>query len=114
MGAVVSATPLKPGHCIVFPVAEIDSWLDASPEVLNEVMAVAQQVGRAIRTAYQPVKVGLVVGGIAVRHLHVHLVPIDTVAELEMHRQRQDATAEELVEVQRRVVAALTAQGNQA
>jgi diadenosine tetraphosphate (Ap4A) HIT family hydrolase len=84
--ALVNATPVKPGHCIVVPRAEVDSWLDADPALLAHLLAVSQRVGRAITAVYHPVKVGLAVAGIQVRHLHLHLVPIDQVSELDLTR----------------------------
>ncbi len=46
-------------------------------------MAVASEIGRAIHAVYRPAKVGLMIAGLEDPHLHVHLVPIDGVGDLD-------------------------------
>jgi diadenosine tetraphosphate (Ap4A) HIT family hydrolase len=85
--AMLSATPLNPGHTLVLPIREVDDWVDLEPALLEQLMHVAQQVAAALRVAFRPVKVGVMIAGIEVRHVHVHLVPIDAVRELSFDRQ---------------------------
>ncbi len=71
--AFLTIAPLKPGHALIVPRAEVDSWTDLEPDVMKHLTGVAQAVGRALDKAYQPEKVGLVILGLEVRHVHLHV-----------------------------------------
>lgn len=105
--AFLTKDPLKPGHTLVVPVEEVDHWLDASPELWAHLTQVARKVGQAIQRAYQPTKVGMMIAGLEVPHLHIHLVPIDGVNDMDFANAMQDAPAEELDEAQRKIKNAL-------
>ena len=73
--AFLSVNPLGPGHTLVVPRAEIDQWVDAAPELLGHLTAVAHAVGDAVRRVWAPPRVGLLVAGFEVPHLHVPVFP---------------------------------------
>jgi len=81
--AFLSINPLKPGHTLVVPRKEIDHWIDADDDLRNHLMATAHAIGRALHGAYRPPKVGLMLAGLEVPHLHIHLVPIWDVNDLD-------------------------------
>lgn len=85
--AFLSGAPLTHGHALVVPRQEVDDWVDLEPALLHHLMDVAQEVARAMHAAFQPVKVGMVIAGIEVRHVHVHLAPINAVRDLNFDRQ---------------------------
>ena len=74
--------PLKPGHTLVVPVDEVDHWLDLDPELARHLMDVSQQVGKAIDRAFEPEKVGLIIAGLEVSHVHLHVTPIHALQDL--------------------------------
>ncbi len=71
----LSINPLGPGHTLVVPRAEVDQWVDADPALLAHLTAVSQAIGTAVREIWQPPRVGLLVAGFEVSHLHVHVFP---------------------------------------
>lgn len=71
----LSINPLGPGHTLVVPRLEIDQWVDAEPALLTHLTGVAQAIGAAVREIWQPPRVGLLVAGFEVPHLHVHVFP---------------------------------------
>ncbi len=71
--AFLTIAPLQPGHTLIVPRAEVDSWTDLEPDVMKHLTGVAQAIGRALDKAYQPEKVGLVILGLEVRHVHLHV-----------------------------------------
>lgn len=73
--AFLSANPLAPGHTLVVPRAEVDHWVDAPPELLGHLTAVAHAVGAAVQEVWAPPRVGLIVAGFEVPHLHLHVFP---------------------------------------
>jgi histidine triad (HIT) family protein len=73
--AFLSVNPLGPGHTLVVPREEVDQWVDAPPELLAHLTTVAHAVGAAVRAVWDPPRVGLLVAGFEVPHLHVHVFP---------------------------------------
>lgn len=81
--AFLSIAPLKLGHTLVVPRAEVDHWIDLDPDVNAHLMRVAQQIATAQQQAFSPVRVGLMIAGLEVPHVHLHVVPIDAMADLD-------------------------------
>jgi histidine triad (HIT) family protein len=94
--AFLSIAPLQPGHTLVVPVDEVDDWTDADPDLLGHLIAVARTVGRAQHRVYRPVKVGMMIAGLEVPHLHLHVVPIATVTDLDFSNADASVTSDEL------------------
>ncbi len=84
--AFLSINPLQPGHTLVVPVEEIDHWIDAPADLHAHLMSVAHRIGNAQQQAFEPVKVGLMIAGLEVPHLHVHVVPIRGVHDLDFSK----------------------------
>ncbi|MDT7614435.1 MAG: hypothetical protein QOF00_1882 [Pseudonocardiales bacterium] len=71
----LSVNPLGPGHTLVVPRVEVDQWLDADPDLLAHLTAVSHAIGDAVRTIWNPPRVGWLVAGFEVPHLHLHVFP---------------------------------------
>jgi histidine triad (HIT) family protein len=76
--AFLTIRPLRPGHTLVVPRLEVDHWLDLEPVLLGHVISVSHQIGRALQHGFHPVRVGMIITGLEVPHVHVHLVPFHT------------------------------------
>jgi histidine triad (HIT) family protein len=74
--AFLSINPVRPGHTLVVPRAEVDHWIDLDRDLAAHLMDVAQQVGRAQQSALQPTRIGLLIAGLEVPHTHLHLIPM--------------------------------------
>ena len=94
--AFLSICPLKPGHTLVVPREEVDHWIDLEPELASHLMAVSQKIGRAIQHGFSPAKVGVTIVGLEVRHVHIHLVPIDDIRDMDFDRQDRNPRGEDL------------------
>ena len=105
--AFLTIEPLSPGHTLVVPRAEVDSWLDLDQDTLSHLMSVAQTIGRAIESAYQPAKVGLMIAGLEVPHVHIHVTQMNNVQDLDFARANRSATDRELDEAAEALQAAL-------
>ena len=79
----MSINPLRPGHTLVVPRLEVDHWLDCPPELRDHLFGVSQTISAAIAEVYKPEKVGLLIAGLEVPHMHIHLVPINGVHDLD-------------------------------
>ncbi|GAA1300709.1 HIT family protein [Pseudonocardia xinjiangensis] len=71
----LSINPLGPGHTLVVPREEVDQWVDADPGLLAHLTSVSRAIGAAVQEVWQPPRVGLLVAGFEVPHLHVHVFP---------------------------------------
>ena len=94
--AFLEIRPLKPGHTLVIPKKETDYFFDLSDAETAGLMAFCKKIAVGIKKATPCEKVAGVVYGLAVRHAHVHLIPVDgTPGELDFRNQR-DARPEDL------------------
>jgi histidine triad (HIT) family protein len=108
----LSIAPLRPGHTLVVPVQEIDHWLDVPPELLQHLTLVAQKIGQAVQRTFRPEKVGLMIAGLEVRHVHLHLVPIHSLGDLDFAKADANAKPEALDAAAEKLRAALREAGH--
>ncbi|MET0629196.1 MAG: HIT family protein [Acidimicrobiia bacterium] len=80
--AFLSINPMHPGHTLVVPRAEVDHWIDLEPDLATHLFGVAQLIGRAQDAALGARRIGVVIAGDEVPHVHLHVVPFDSVVEL--------------------------------
>jgi len=105
--AFMTIAPISEGHTLVIPRQEVDHWLDMPPDLAGKVMLASQIVGKGIYHAYDPIKVGVMVAGLEVPHVHYHLIPIHKISDLNFALQKADTTQEELAEAAAKIRAAL-------
>jgi histidine triad (HIT) family protein len=80
--AFLTINPITPGHLLVVPREPVDHWLDMPPDLTAHLTTVAQTLGRALQRAFAPEKVGLIIAGLEVRHVHLHVLPINALGDL--------------------------------
>ena len=101
--AFLEIRPLAAGHTLVIPKEEIDYFFDLDDSKMVALMKFSKKVAAAVQRAVPCEKVAVVVYGLAVRHAHVHLIPVNgTPGELDFRNQR-DATTEELTVVAKKI-----------
>ena len=110
--AFLSINPLRDGHTLVVPRVEADHWIDLTPDDLTHATLVARTIGASMQKAFPSEKVGLMLVGLEVPHVHLHVVPIDHVSDVEFRNQRSDVPDEELSAVAARLRAQLVADGH--
>lgn len=108
--AFLTIEPMTPGHTLVVPRAEIDNWHDVDPAVFNHVMAVSQRIGKAVCTAFDTERAGLIIAGLEVPHLHVHVFPARDLADFGFAHVDRNPSPESLDEAQAKIKAALAEQ----
>ena len=110
--AFLSINPLRHGHTLVVPVEEVDHWLDLDPDLNAHVLAVGQRIGQAQMAALSPTRVGLIIAGMEVPHMHLHVVPIDTEQDLDFRNAARHADPADLDQARSALVAALRDAGH--
>ncbi len=94
------------------PVAEVDHWIDLDAGLAAHLMDVARHVGRAQMQAFSPTRIGLIIAGLEVPHTHLHLIPIDSEADLRFARADHDPDPDALDEAAERLRTALRDDGH--
>lgn len=107
--AFLSINPLRPGHVLVVPRAEVDHWIDLEPDEWRHLTTAAQRLAVALQHAYAPTRVGMMLAGLEVPHVHIHLVPIDGVHDLDFGNADPDPDPADLDAAAERIRAAIHA-----
>jgi histidine triad (HIT) family protein len=80
----------------VVPRDEVDHWLDLPTERMQHLTHVSHCIGNAISEVWRPVKVGTMILGLEVPHVHIHLVPIWEPRDMDFGNADADARPEDL------------------
>lgn len=105
--AFLDIFPMVKGHVLVIPKLEIDKFFDLPDDYLSELLIFAKPIAKAIEKAFPCDRCGIEVIGLEVPHAHMHLLPISSSDDLNFTRKKLQLSAEELVEVQQQILAAM-------
>lgn len=94
--AFLDINPLAKGHTLVIPKKEIDYIFDMDDTWYSEFQLFAKQVAHAIKKVIPCEKIGVAVIGLEVAHAHIHLVPINSINDLDFGKPNLKLTPEEL------------------
>ncbi|MFM7021720.1 MAG: HIT family protein [Flavobacteriales bacterium] len=93
--AFLDVSPLKKGHVLVVPKLEIDYIFDMEDQLLADLHIFSKKVAKALKKTIPCKRIGTAVIGLEVPHTHIHLVPMDTIADLDFTKPRAQFTKEE-------------------
>ena len=105
--AFLDITPLVEGHALVIPKKEIDYIFDMDEESYFGLTLFAKIVATGLKKAIPCVKVGVAVIGLEVPHVHIHLIPMNTVSDMNFSKPKLTPTQEELAETALQIKAQL-------
>ena len=108
--AILTIQPHHPGHVLVIPVEEVADWEDIEPNNWAHLMKVAQQFGGVIKKLHHPPKVGLAAVGFEIPHVHIHVIPLYEIADID-HDKAKQASPDDLVKEANKLMEAIKAQG---
>jgi len=97
--AFLDINPLQKGHTLVVPKVEVDRYYDLPSETLSELTFFSKQVARAIKAAYPCDRIGVAVIGLEVPHAHLHLIPINRMADMDFWSPKLELSPEEFLEI---------------
>jgi histidine triad (HIT) family protein len=101
--AFLDITPLVTGHTLVVPKKEVDYIFDLDDETTAGLHIFAKQVGRAVKKAIPCKRIGVAVIGLEVPHTHIHLVPMNSMGDINFTKSKLNPSEEELAEVAERI-----------
>ena len=93
--AIMTIQPIRAGHLIVIPNEEVNHWDDVPPATAAHLMKISQMLAKAIKSVVTCKRVGMTIIGLEVPHTHIHLIPIDSMADLDF-KNASAASAEAL------------------
>lgn len=97
--AFLDIMPLRKGHVLVIPKVEVDYIFDLEDELLGRMMIFSKEVAKKIKQAFPCKKIGVTVIGLEVPHAHIHLVPINTLNDMNFAQEKLSLTSEELSQI---------------
>ncbi len=107
--AFLDINPLAKGHTLVIPKKETDYIFALSDEDLAGMMVFAKKVALAIEKVVPCKKVGIAVLGLEVPHAHIHVVPINTVYDIDFKQPKLKFTNEEYEEISKEIASKIKA-----
>lgn len=93
--AFLDINPLAEGHTLVVPKKEVDYIFDLDDETLAGMMLFAKQLAKRIKSVTGCKRVAVVVLGLEVPHAHIHLIPMNSEADVDFHREKLQLTPEQ-------------------
>ena len=88
--AFLDIQPLAKGHTLVVPKKEVDYIFDLNDNLLAEMMAFSKIVAKKIEKVIPCERIGVSVVGLEVPHAHIHLIPINGVADMNFERPKKE------------------------
>lgn len=104
--AFLDIMPLAEGHTLVIPKKETDYIFDLGDEELSRLMVFSKSVAKKVGKAIPCKKVGVAVIGLEVPHCHIHLVPLQNVADINFEKEKLSLSPEKMQAIQKQILSA--------
>ncbi len=104
--AFLDINPMAPGHTLVIPRKETDYLFDLSAEEYGELMEFARKVALKLKKAVPCKRIGVAVLGMEVPHAHIHLVPLQSEADMDFRAPKLSLSAEEMTDIAKAIAEA--------
>lgn len=106
--AFLDVRPVKKGHVLVIPKKEIDYLFDMPEQEYLDLQNFARKVGIALKQAIPCQRIGTAVVGLEVPHVHIHLIPLDSIQDLNFSNPRLKFSKEEFQSIADQIAGAMT------
>ncbi|MCI6338381.1 MAG: HIT family protein [Prevotella sp.] len=97
--AFLDINPVAKGHTLVIPRREVDYIFDMADEEIAEYQVFAKKVAMALKKAFPCRKVAQVVLGLEVPHAHIHLIPMNSEADVDFRKDKLKLTEDEFNQI---------------
>ena len=106
--AFLDINPLKQGHTLVVPKKEVDYVFDLDHQTLAGLFSFSKRVAKAMEEVIECNRIGLTVMGLEVPHAHVHLIPIDTMDDMNFANMKLSFEKEEMLDTAKKIAVAFS------
>lgn len=98
--AFLDVFPLVKGHCLVIPKNEVDNIFDLENDELAELHIFSKTVAKAMELSFDCKKIGVSVIGLEVPHAHIHLIPMNSVSDMNFAKEKLSFSKDEMIKIQ--------------
>jgi histidine triad (HIT) family protein len=106
--AFLDINPLVHGHILVVPKQEVDYIFDIDDETLGGLILFSKKVAHALKKSVSCKRIGVAVIGLEVPHTHIHLVPMNSMGDINFTKPKLNPSKEELAEIHEKIKSNLT------
>lgn len=103
--AFLDIAPLAKGHTLVIPRREVDYIFDMEDDEIARYQVFAKKVAKALKAAFPCKKVAEVVLGLEVPHAHIHLIPMQSEADVDFRKEKLSLEPAEMQEIAAKILA---------
>ena len=97
--AFLDVFPIKKGHTLVVPKVQIDYFFDLDDRLLSDLMLFTKKVAQKMENAIPCERIGVAVIGLEVPHAHIHLVPLDSVGDIDFGQSKLKLSSQEMAKI---------------
>lgn len=101
--AFLDIQPLAIGHVLVIPKIEVDYLFDIDDDLLAKMIVFSKDVANKIKKVIPCKKVGVAVIGLEVPHAHIHLVPINSISDMNFSSPKLSIESHELESIANKI-----------
>jgi histidine triad (HIT) family protein len=101
--AFLDITPIRKGHVLVIPKNETDYIFDLSDDEIGEIFVFAKKVAKKIKLVFPCKKIGITVIGLEVPHAHIHLVPMNSLSDMNFNQEKLKLESDEFNEIAEKI-----------
>ena len=102
--AFLDITPLRRGHVLVIPKKETDYIFDLTDESISGIFVFSKKVAHSIKKTFPCKKVGVTIIGLEVPHAHIHLIPMNSMADMNFAQEKLVLGNDELAEIADKII----------
>jgi histidine triad (HIT) family protein len=102
--AFLDVNPLVKGHTLDIPKLEVDYIFDLDDAVLQRMIVFSKDVARKLKDTFPCKKIGVSVVGLEVPHAHIHLIPINSIDDMNFSREKLKLSQDELRQIQSNIL----------
>ena len=102
--AFLDINPLVMGHVLVIPKKEVDYIYDLEDDELGALHIFAKKVARSLKLAIPCLRIGISVIGLEVPHAHIHLIPLNSMEDIDFNRMKLSPSKKELEAISKKII----------
>jgi histidine triad (HIT) family protein len=102
--AFLDVNPLVKGHTLVIPKIEVDYIFDLDDALLQRMIVFSKEVAGKLKDTFPCKKIGVSVVGLEVPHAHIHLIPINSIDDMNFSREKLKLSQDQLREIQSNIL----------
>ena len=102
--AFLDINPLVMGHVLVIPKKEVDYIYDLEDDELGALHIFAKKVAKSLKLAIPCLRIGISVIGLEVPHAHIHLIPLNSMEDIDFNRMKLSPSQKELEAVSKKII----------